>query len=171
MDGVYCIYVQKPESEIDLISYLDRVIRQNFFFFFFKTTAIRTVKPGLQICSKKVSKEISVCPTSCTLIFFYTASLLVSAKSSKQSTSFLTTRSQTHQLISLQHISLFSQSSSLPPSLCSLFCAADDLTIPDYFQWLSLLLSWPRSSLLTKSSTSGSSSGCFLPKHVEQISS
>lgn len=32
MDGVYCIYVQKPESEIDLISYLDRVIRQNFFF-------------------------------------------------------------------------------------------------------------------------------------------
>lgn len=95
MDGVYCIYVQKPESEIDLISYLDRVIRQNLFFFF-KTTAIRTVKPGLQICSKKVSKEISVCPTSCTLIFFYTASLLVSAKSSKQSTSFLTTRSPTH---------------------------------------------------------------------------
>lgn len=33
MDGIYCIYIQKPESEIDLISYLDRVIRQIYFFF------------------------------------------------------------------------------------------------------------------------------------------
>lgn len=33
MDRIYCIYIQKPETEIDLISYLDRVIRQIFFFF------------------------------------------------------------------------------------------------------------------------------------------
>lgn len=30
-DGVYCIYIQKPESDTDLISYLETVIRQTFF--------------------------------------------------------------------------------------------------------------------------------------------
>jgi len=31
MDGSYCVYIQKPESDMDLVSYLDRVIRQIFF--------------------------------------------------------------------------------------------------------------------------------------------